>query len=236
MQLIHFNSADELAREIALKLSLKLQEKGLVGFATGRTMDPIYQQLQALTPVEIKAQGSLLDEYVGLSENDPRSYRYYLQSRVFAPLGFSKESIHLPKLEELTPDEAAIEYEKRLLSRGGLRVQLLGLGLNGHLGLNEPGSTVDCRTRIVEIAEKTRISNQSFFNSLEEVPKQALTLGLGTLNEAKELWLIVTGMTKAKILKDVLEGDSSSDVPASLLRDHKGLKVFIDAAAGSLLK
>ena len=236
MQLIHFNSADELARDVAKRLSIKLQEKGLVGLATGRTMDPIYQELQALAPFEIKAQVSMLDEYVGLVAHDPRSYRYYLQSRVFAPLGFPNESIHLPKLEAMTEVEAASEYEQRLLSLGGLRVQLLGLGLNGHLGLNEPGSLIDSRTRIVEIAEKTRISNQSFFNSLNDVPKKALTLGLGTLNEAQELWLIVTGMTKSKILKDVLEGESSSDVPASLLRDHKGLKIFIDAAAGSLLK
>ena len=133
MQVIHFASADELAREVAKTLSLRLQGPGLIGFATGRTMDPIYQELQMLAPFKIKAQASMLDEYVGLAANDSRSYRYYLQSRVFAPLGFLKESIHLPRLGELAPAEAAKVYEQELMSLGGLRVQLLGLGLNGHL-------------------------------------------------------------------------------------------------------
>ena len=215
---------------------MKLQEIGLIGFATGRTMDPVYQALQQLAPFEIKAQASMLDEYVGLAADDSRSYRYYLQSRVFGPLGFLPKQIHLPKLEAMPANEAAQDYERQVMSLGGLHVQLLGLGLNGHLGLNEPGSTVESRTRIVEIAEKTRLSNQSFFNSLEDVPKHALTLGLGTLHEAKELWLIVTGLSKAKILKDVLEGPRTTDVPASLLRDHIGLKIFVDTEAASLLK
>lgn len=236
MQVIHFSHANDLVQEVARRLSAKLQEDGLIGFATGRTMDPIYLALQELAPFEIKAQASMLDEYVGLVASDSRSYRYYLQTRVFAPLGLPKNKIHLPKLEEMPVNKAAQAYENQLMSLGGLRVQLLGLGLNGHVGLNEPGSTIDSRTRIVEIAEKTRISNQSFFNSLEDVPKEALTLGLGTLNEAQELWLIVTGLSKAKILKEVLEGPRTTDVPASLLRDHKGLKIFVDKEAASLLK
>lgn len=236
MQFLEFSNANALAQEVAHRLSVKLQQNGLIGFATGRTMDPIYQSLQQLAPIQIKAQAAILDEYVGIPAGDTRSYRYYLQTRVFVPLGFPRDHIHLPKLEELPIHQAAADYESTLMSLGGIDLQLLGLGLNGHLGLNEPGSSIQSRTRIVQIAEKTRISNQSFFSSIDEVPNEALTIGLGTLNEARELWLIVTGSSKAKILKDVLEGPSTHDVPASLLREHRGLTVFVDSEAARLLK
>lgn len=235
MKIKRFQDSAALAQAVAQDLAAMLATTGNVGFATGRTMDPIYEVLVKLAP-SVAARVWMLDEYLGLSAEDPRSYRYYLQARVFGPLRVPSAQIHLPQLEALGAEAAAAAYEAELQRLGGLRLQLLGLGLNGHLGLNEPGSALSERTRIVEIAEKTRVSNQSFFADLAEVPTRALTLGLATLNEAQELWLIVSGSSKAQILKEVLEGPVTPAVPASLLRDHPGLVVFVDAAAASQLR
>lgn len=234
MKIRRFEDSVALAEAVAQQLATMLTNTGNVGFATGRTMDPIYAELVKLAP-RVAAQVWMLDEYLGLSAEDTRSYRFYLQTRVFGPLQVPPAQIHLPLLDALAPDAAALAYESELQHTGGLRLQLLGLGLNGHLGLNEPGSALTERTRIVEIAEKTRVSNQSFFADLSEVPTRALTLGLATLNDAQELWLIVSGSAKAEILKQVLEGPVTPAVPASLLRDHPGLVVFVDAAAASQL-
>lgn len=235
MKIKRFQDSATLAQAVARELATRLSSTGSIGFATGRTMDPIYEALLELAP-RVSAQVWMLDEYLGLSAEDQRSYRYYLQTRVFKPLQVPPAQIHLPQLEVLAPEAAALAYEVELQRFGGLRLQLLGLGLNGHLGLNEPGSTLSERTRIVKIAEKTRVSNQSFFGSLSEVPTHALTLGLATLNDAQELWLIVSGAAKAEILQEVLEGPVTSRVPASLLRDHPGLIVFVDEAAASRLR
>jgi glucosamine-6-phosphate deaminase len=182
------------------------------------------------------ARAWMLDEYLGLPEGDHRSYASYLREKVFVPLEYPGELINLPRLASMAAQEAADEYEDRLRAAGGLGVQLLGIGHNGHLGLNEPGSSVNSRTRVVTIAESTRVANKDFFASLEEVPREAVTLGLGTLSEAKELWLLAIGLGKARIIQRMLEGAVSEDVPATLLRQHPGLKVFLDQEAASLLK
>ena len=236
MELKIFEDADSLARDVASRLRLKLESRLNVGFATGRTMDPVYVHLAARKPQMPLAQAWMLDEYLGLSAGDSRTYAHYLNERVFTPLEYPVQQINLPRLSMGNPQEAADEYEDRLRLAGGLDVQLLGIGHNGHVGLNEPGSSIHSRTRVVTIAESTRVANQSLFASLEEVPREALTLGLGTLNEAKELWLLAIGRGKAEIIKRFLEGEVTEDVPATLLRSHPGLRVFLDQEAASLLK
>lgn len=236
MELKIFEDAGLLASEVARRLSKKLEAPVNVGFATGRTMDPLYASLLTKRPQMPLARVWMLDEYLGLSAGDERTYAHYLRERVFTPLDYPEQQINLPRLSMADPQEAADDYEDRLRTAGGLDVQLLGIGHNGHLGLNEPGSSIDSRTRVVTIAESTRVANQAFFSSLEEVPREALTLGLGTLNEARELWLLATGRGKADIIKRFLEGEVSENVPATLLRSHPGLRVFLDREAASLLK
>lgn len=236
MELKIFEDADSLAREVARRLAQKLEKSLNVGFATGRTMDPVYAHLAQKRPQMLLAKVWMLDEYLGLFPGDHRTYAYYLQEKVFTPLDYPAAKINLPRLSMANPQEAADDYEDRLRAAGGLDLQLLGIGHNGHLGLNEPGSSIDSRARVVTIAESTRVANQGFFASLDEVPREALTLGLGTLNEAKELWLLATGKGKAEIIKRFLEGEVSESVPATLLRAHRGLRVYLDEEAASLLK
>jgi len=237
MEVRIFETSSALAQTVARGLRLKLEANLNVGFATGRTMDPLYAELTTRQrPSMPLARAWMLDEYLGLPVGDQRSYASYLRDKVFTPLNYPGDLINLPRLATLGPQEAADEYEDRLRQSGGLDVQLLGIGHNGHLGLNEPGSSVNSRTRVVTIAESTRLANKDFFASLDEVPREAVTLGLGTLNEARELWLLATGNGKAQIMKRVLEGEVSEDVPATLLRHHPGLKVFLDKEAASLLK
>lgn len=236
MELKIYEDAALLASDVARRLSKKLESPLNVGFATGRTMDPLYASLLKKRPQMPLARVWMLDEYLGLSAGDARTYAHYLRERVFTPLDYPEAKINLPRLSLSNPQEAADDYEDRLRAAGGLDVQLLGIGHNGHLGLNEPGSSIDSRTRVVTIAESTRVANQGFFDSLNEVPREALTLGLGTLNEARELWLLATGRGKAEIIKRFLEGEVSESVPATLLRSHPGLHVFLDQEAASLLK
>jgi len=199
-------------------------------------MDPVYQQRGGGGGRRGGARGGMLDEYLGLPAGDARNYASYLRERVFNPLKYPVELINLPNLNGQPPQDAADEYEDRLRSAGGLDVQLLGIGHNGHVGLNEPGSSIHSRTRVVTIADSTRTANQSFFASLDEVPREAITLGIGTLLEARELWLLATGKGKAEVIKKFIEGDVTEDVPASLLKSHPGLRVFLDREAASLLK
>jgi glucosamine-6-phosphate deaminase len=236
MEIKVYPTSSELAENIAKDLAQKLALPLNIGFATGRTMEPIYKALRESFRGSPKAHGWILDEYLGLKTQDPQSYRFFLNQKVFLPLGFSKPQVHFPNLEILKAHEAAEDYEQQIGKLGGLDLQLLGLGLNGHVGLNEPGSTSNSITRVVQIAQSTRLSNQEFFASLESVPKEAITLGLSTLAQSKSLWLIATGDSKAKIVKEILQDEISTERPASLLRKHSGLVVHLDEAAAKFLK
>jgi glucosamine-6-phosphate deaminase len=236
MKLHIFHSTEELYRELALRLAGFIQKPLQLGFATGKTMEPLYAQLRLLAPLKVQATGWILDEYLGLKGDHPQSYRYFLNHYVFGPLNFPPSQISFPPLDECPIDEAIKIYEDRFLKHQGLDLQLLGLGLNGHVGLNEPGSKLTDRTRVVEIAELTRKSNLVYFNDISEVPSSALTFGLANLLQDKELWLIVTGSKKAEIVKKVVEGEVSTEVPASLLKNHKNLNIFLDPDAAQLLK
>lgn len=237
MELTVAPSASALYAQLASRLSTVLREPGLqLGLATGTTMAPLYQAVVKLHgQLRPAASFWMLDEYLGLAVDDPRSYRSFLHQHLLAHFPIDKNQLEFPALERLAPAAAARDYDERLSRAGGLGVQLLGIGMNGHVGLNEPGSLPASRTRVVDIAESTRVSNQHEFGDLALVPTQALTLGLANLLEAKELWLIAVGERKAKIVARALEGRVSTDVPASLLRAHPGLRVFLDAAAASEL-
>lgn len=236
MDLHIFHSTEELYKQLALRLAQKIQQALHIGFATGKTMEPLYAELRALAPMSVRATGWILDEYLGLKGDHPQTYRYFLNKFVFEPLSFPASQISFPPLDECILDEAIRIYEERFQKQQGLDLQLLGLGLNGHVGLNEPGSQETDKTRIVEIAELTRKSNLVYFNELSEVPKSAMTFGLANLLQDKELWLIVTGSKKAEIVKRVIEGDISSEVPATILKKHRNLKIFLDPQAAQLLK
>lgn len=218
----------ELAVAVAAELYQRLKRGGNFSFPTGRTMDPVYERLVALhkaNPLNPnKVHAFMVDEYEGLQVDDPRSYTVYLAERVFKPLGI--QQVH----SVLAP-----HYDETIRSLGGMDLQLLGLGLNGHIAFNEPGSLRESRTRRVEIAEATRVSNASLFNSLSEVPTHAISMGIATILDAKEVWVLASGSSKAEIVKQLVATKNDVQLPASHLQGHANCTLWLDAQSAKLL-
>lgn len=226
-------SSTELALRVAHLLYQELAKGGCFGFATGRTMEPIYAELVKLhrdSPLDGPSiHGFMVDEYLGLAADDPRSYVHYLRERVYLPLGIPANHMHVP----LAQDPSAYLEEIRQL--GGLKLQLLGIGTNGHIGFNEPGSSRSTHIRVVSIAESTRLANASLFASLSDVPKEAISLGVADIMRAEKVWLVANGLSKAEIVRRLNISGETSDLPASFLKSHPHFRVFLDTEAASLL-
>lgn len=218
----------DLVTTVASELYERLSHGGNFGFPTGRTMDPIYARLvelhqqRPLNPARIQA--FMVDEYVGLASDNPQSYSFYLQQRVFGPLGITR-------VHRVTEQG----YDELIHAQGGLDLQILGLGPNGHIGFNEPGSLKSSRTRRVTIAEATRQANAALFSSIDEVPTHAVSIGVSTILSAREIWVIASGASKAKIVRDLRDSVETSELPASFLKSHPASVLMLDAAAAGLL-
>ncbi len=227
----------DVSTEVAAKLYERLSQGGNFGFPTGRTMDPIYAGLVKLHQQKPLPSDSIMafmvDEYWGLQPQDPRSYHAYLHQRVFAPLGIRQ--VHGLNVCDADPVVAAANYEASIRAAGGLDLQLLGLGHNGHIGFNEPGSTQDSLTRLVEIADSTREANASLFSSKSEVPTHALSIGVGTILNAKVVWVVASGASKANIVARVMATPATADIPATFLHQHPNCTLFLDSEAASQL-
>lgn len=240
MELKIFDSADKAAFAVAQMMAehIEKSKKGALGVATGRTMDAVYHHLAQIHKTQkfdcSQIEAFALDEYVGLPKDSPHSYRHYLDFHLFGPLGFDPKKVHLPDVSAQDLDQAGHEYEEKIRRAGGIGLQILGIGLNGHIGLNEPGSALDSRTRLVALSQKTRSSNQALFNK-EKVPLTAMTMGVGTILDANEIVLLATGSTKKEIIQKLVNGDVSSKVPASSLKLSKNAKIFLDREASSLI-
>jgi glucosamine-6-phosphate deaminase len=220
--------ADELARP-----------RPVLGLATGSSVELVYEELATLVCADPvlragirRAQGFALDEYVGLPAGDPNSYLATLQREVAIPTGLPLDRLHVP------PSSIAEDlgrYDEQISAAGRVAVQLLGIGGNGHIGFNEPGSPLDADTRLITLDERTRQDNARFFASLAQVPTQAVTQGIGTILRARRLVLLAFGEQKAKALAAALTGPVTPQLPASALQRHPDVIVLADPAAASLL-
>lgn len=219
---------------------LRAHPRAVLGCATGRTFEPVYAMLAAM-----HAEGGLnfrgvttfnLDEYVGLDQADRRSFRAYMVEHLFSKVDIAAENAHLP--DASAPDLAAEcrAYEQAIQDAGGIGLQLLGIGLTGHIGFNEPGSALQSRTRTKALSELTRRQNAESFGGVENVPLRAITMGIGTILDARTCLLLATGEAKAQVVADALEGPVSASVPASALQFHPDCAVVLDEAAASRLK
>ncbi|TWU26167.1 Glucosamine-6-phosphate deaminase 1 [Novipirellula galeiformis] len=176
-----------------------------------------------------------LDEYIGLSGTHPQSFRHFMELQLFNHINIDPSKTFVPEGCGDDPAAHAAEFEKRIADAGGIDLQLLGIGHNGHIAFNEPGSSADSRTRVVGLTQSTIEKNARFFDSEDEVPKTAITMGIGTILEAKQIVLLATGTGKAEAIRLSLQASPSDDVPASWLAKHPQVTFVLDEAAASEL-
>lgn len=211
-----------------------------LGVATGGTPMRLYDELARRSRAgEIDLSSAVvvaLDEYVGLGVADPHSYAAYVRERIAEPLGIAPENVVVPQGDSPDPDTAAAEFDARIAAVGGVDVQIAGIGANGHLGFNEPGSSLASTTRVVALSERTRSDNARFFGGrIEAVPRHAITQGLATICRARGILLLASGRAKAQPLVAALLGPVDAAVPASVLQGHADVTVIADHAAAAML-
>lgn len=205
------------------------------GLATGSTPEGLYQRIvEKYKQEEISFQDVTtfnLDEYVGLAKEDPNSYYYFMNEKLFKHIDIPHDRIHIPNG---TADELEVEcrdYEQLILDQNHVDMQLLGLGVNGHIGFNEPGTPFASRTNIVDLDDSTLQANARYFASIDEVPTKAISMGIKTIMESQEIMLLASGEKKADAVARLINGEVSEDFPASILKNHKRVTVIVDEAA-----
>lgn len=224
----------------SLAALLRRKPEALLGVATGSSPLPIYEALAGKVrsgAVDAsRARVCQLDEYVGLPAGHPESYHSVVLREVVEPLGLTEERFMGPDGSAEDVQAACDAYDRALAEAGGVDVQLLGIGTDGHIGFNEPCSSLSSRTRIKTLTEQTRTDNARFFDSLDDVPHHVITQGIGTILEARHLVLLATGEAKAEAVAQAVEGPLAALVPASALQLHRHATVVVDEAAASRLK
>ncbi len=212
----------------------------VLGLATGSSPLNLYAELarrSAAGDVDFShALGFALDEYVGLDPEHPLSYRATIDRTVVKPLGMNPDRVKVPNGFAADLEAAAEDYENAIRLAGGVNVQILGIGSNGHIGFNEPTSSFASRTRVKTLTEQTRDDNARFFSDDETVPTHCVTQGLGTIMDAHNVVMVVSGEKKADVVAAMIEGPVSAMCPASILQFHRRAFVIIDEAAASKLQ
>jgi len=214
---------------------IRSRPDAVLGLATGGSPLPVYAALDGHRLDMSRIRGFALDEYVGLPAGHPESYAEVVRREVTERLHLDPANVFVPDGGAENPDEAARDYDLAIARTGGIDVQILGIGHNGHLAFNEPGSALDSRTRVEVLTERTRQANARYFDSLEDVPERCITQGLGTILEARQLLLVVNGTDKADILREALAGPVSPECPGSVLQLHPHVTVVADEAAAARL-
>ncbi|WP_162418310.1 glucosamine-6-phosphate deaminase [Cyclobacterium roseum] len=240
MQIQIFQSREALHRAVADRFisAVKANPKMVLGLSTGSSPLDTYANLvrdhQQNGTDYSKIHTFNLDEYVGLKGSHPQSYRYFMNAHLFHHLNIPMPQTHVPAgVGDL---EAECErYEKEIQECGGIDLQLLGLGTNGHIGFNEPGTSFDSRTHVVNLLEETIDANARFFSGKEEVPTKAVTMGIQTIMEARQIALLAYGSKKAAPIRDAVNGPITESMPASLLQNHADVTLYLDEEAAALL-
>lgn len=229
-----YNHASRVAANI-ISAQVIMKPDCVLGLATGSTPIGTYEEL-----IRRYEQGDLdfskvhsinLDEYRGLSPENDQSYRYFMNTHLFDSINIDKKNTYVPDGLEPDKDKACRDYEEIIKAHGGVDLQILGLGHNGHIGFNEPGSVFEKETHCVTLSDTTREANARFFNSMDEVPTEAYTMGIGSIMQAKKIVVIVTGEGKREIVKKAFQGPITPEVQASVLQLHNDVILVGDEAA-----
>lgn len=241
MKIFKAKDYEDLSRKAANIISAQVIMKPdcVLGLATGSSPLGTYRQL-----IEWYEKGDLdfsqatsinLDEYKGLTADNDQSYRYFMNHNLFDHINIPKDRTFVPDGTEADSQKACAAYNAVIAASGGIDLQLLGLGNNGHIGFNEPGQTFEKETHCVDLTESTIEANKRFFESEADVPRQAYTMGIGNIMQARKILVIVSGSGKADILKEVVTGPITPTVPASVLQLHPDVTIVADEAALSKL-
>jgi glucosamine-6-phosphate deaminase len=230
MKLIKVANYEEMSRAAADLFLAQVKEKpaGVLGLATGSSPIGLYKNLAASKADFSEVRTVNLDEYCGISPDNPQSYRYFMNENLFTHININPQNTHVPDGMAANPDSEAERYEQLIESLGEIDLQLLGMGHNGHIGFNEPAEEFIAATHRVYLAEQTIKANARFFESPEEVPTSAITMGIRTIMQARRIVVIASGSEKTNILKKALYGAITPRVPASVLQLHRNLTVVTD--------
>jgi glucosamine-6-phosphate deaminase len=233
-----YEALSDRAAEVVIE-QIRKKPDSTIGFATGGTPKGLYDRLIEAHETRgldfSKLTTFNLDEYVGLPPEHEQSYAHYMWSNLFDHVNVSERQVHIPHGMADDVDAHCRWYERRIEKAGGIDLQILGIGANGHIAFNEPGSSLGSRTRIKTLTSKTVRDNARYFEDKDMVPEYAITMGVGTIMEAREVLLIASGERKAEAMKSTLEGPLTAMVPASMVQEHRFAHVVIDDEAASEL-
>ena len=241
MKVIVTKNYEELSKVAANEMAevVKNNPKAILGLATGGSPIGMYKEL-----IRMNKEGEIdffkvttvnLDEYVGLSGDHPQSYRYFMNDNLFNHINIDKKNTYVPNGLAENIEEECNNYDAKIAALGGTDVQLLGVGNNGHIAFNEPDEALVSGTHLTGLTEDTIKANARFFDSIDEVPKTALTMGLGGIMKSKKIIVIASGESKAEAVKGMVSGKISTNMPASMLQMHRDVVVIVDEAAAKLL-
>ena len=241
MQIHVFENAAQVGQAAATLIAAQVISKpdSVLGLATGSTPIPTYQELIRLNKagvVDFSAVRSYnLDEYCNIPADHEQSYHTFMKQNLFDHINIDQANTHVPNGNAENPEAESAAYDAAIAAAGGIDVQVLGIGRNGHIGFNEPGETFLYGCHLVNLTQSTIEANRRFFESEADVPRQAISLGIGSIMNAKKVLLLATGADKAQAIYDSVKGDVNPQVQASILRTHPDVIFLLDKAAASML-
>ncbi|MFZ5354390.1 MAG: glucosamine-6-phosphate deaminase [Bacillota bacterium] len=239
MRVVVLKDYEELSKKAAIMIASQiiLKPDSVLGFATGSTPLGTYREL-----VKLYRDGNIsfseittfnLDEYYGLDRENKQSYYYYMKENLFRHVDIDEQRTHIPDGRALDTEAECSQYEESIKRAGGIDLQLLGIGRNGHIGFNEPDVKFEARTHLVNLDEDTIEANSRFFSSPEEVPRKAISMGIKTIMHSRRILLIANGEEKAEVIYDMIKGKITPELPASVLQLHPDVVVMLDKKAGA---
>lgn len=237
MKIIKVTDYEEMSQTACNIILGKVKDKKhlVLGLATGSTPEGLYRcMIQAYKEGKISFQNIVtfnLDEYLNLHQDHPNSYHHYMKKKFFDHIDIPKKNIHLPDGMATSYIQECQQYDEKIRRAGNIDIQVLGLGVNGHIGFNEPGTSFKIRTHVVNLDQITRKTNSKFFRDIQDVPKKAITMGIANIMESKEILLLVSGKKKELALARLINEEISEQFPASILKRHQNVTIIADRAA-----
>ena len=242
MELIVVKNYEEMSKKAASIISSQvvIEPNSVLGLATGDTPLGMYKELiKKYKENEVdfsKVKTFNLDEYYGLERDNIQSYYFYMINNFFEFINIDSNNINIPNGTSNDIEEDCLNYERKIKEAGGIDIQVLGIGVNGHIGFNEPNVNFEAQTHLVNLNENTIKSNARFFNSIDEVPKKAISMGIKTILQSKKIILLASGESKAEAVYNTVNGKISPEIPSSILQLHQNVTIILDESAAKLLQ